>query len=63
MYCFPLKDRKQMYWKKGAGVNILVISVTNLSYYKNYSPLGLYKIHGKACNSAISERQKPSIVF
>lgn len=37
------------------GVNILVISVTNLLYYKDYSPLGLYKIHGKACNSAISQ--------
>lgn len=37
------------------GVNILVISVTNLLYYKDYSPLGLHKIHGKAGNSAISQ--------
>lgn len=46
MYCFHLEIK---------GINTLVISVTNLSYYKDYSLLGLYKIHGKACNSAVSQ--------
>lgn len=53
-----------MYWKgKMPGINILLISGTNLSYYKDYSPLGLYKIHSRACNSAISQWQNLLMCF
>lgn len=42
-------------------INILVISVTNLLYYKDYSPLGLHRIDGKAANSALPQWQNPPL--
>lgn len=59
----PLVQRQRLDVLEKKDVDILVISVTNLSDYKDYSPLGLCKSYGKACNSATSQGQKPPTVF